>query len=156
MTKALDLVEKEIELLKEIVHGFNNGLLIFVEYRFVSVCNFFSQLDSIEPRNIRAFKRKVIKFDNFIKNYSLNKNSMLDKDEIVLCEKILIFDQILLTCFLRYDFYNIDVFDRVTDACFFRPVEIMGEHPFSQLSAVIVVLSILFFSTFILILSNFY
>ncbi len=141
---SLDLVKKEIELLKEIIQGFNNGLLLLVEYKFVSVCNFFRQLDAIEPRNIRAFKRKVTKFDNFIQDYSLKKKSMLDKDEVELCEKILNFNQILLTCFLRYDFYNIDTVDRVIDACFFRPVEIMGEYPLAT-SVVIVVLSILFF-----------
>ena len=143
--KSLDLVEKEIELLKEIVQGFNKGLLFFVEYRFISVCNFFSNFDSIEPRDVRAFKRKVTKFDNFIQNYSLKKKETLDKDEVELCEKILIFDQILLTCFLRHDFYNIDLTDEVVDACFFRPVEFMGEHPLLTTTAAAIILSILFY-----------
>lgn len=143
--KSLDLVEKEIELLKEIVHGFNKGLLFFIEYRFIGVCNFFSNFDSIEPRDVRAFERKVIKFDNFIQNYRLKKKESLDNDEIELCEKILIFNQILLTCFLRHDFYNIDLTDEIVDTCFFRPVEIMGNHPLLTTAAAAIILSVLFY-----------
>ncbi len=143
--KSLDLVKMEIELLREIVQGFNEGLLFFVEYRFINVCNFFSNFDSIEPRDLRAFKRKVTKFDNFIQNYSLKKKGVLDKREVELCEKIINFDQILLTCFLRYDFYNIDTVDRIIDTCFFRPAEFMGVHPLFTTSASIIILSILFY-----------
>jgi hypothetical protein len=143
--KSLDLVEKEIELLRDIVSGFNKGLLFFAEYRFISICNFFSNLDSIEPKNIRAFERKITKFDNFIQNYNKKKMGLLDKSEVELCEKIMVFDQILLTCFLRYDFYNIDMVDRVIDTCVFRPVEFMGAHPLLTTSAVIIILSAVFY-----------
>lgn len=143
--KSLELVKMEIELLMEIVQGFNEGLLFFVEYRFIRVCNFFSNFDSIKPRDIRAFKRKVTKIDSFIRNYRSKRKGVLDKREVELCEKIIYFDQILLTCFLRYDFYNIDIVDRIIDTCFFRPVEFMGAHPLFTTSVSIIILSILFY-----------
>ena len=142
--KSLDLVKMEIELLREIVQGFNRGLLFFVEYRFISVCNFFSNMDSIEPRNIRAFKRKLTKFDNFIQNYRLKKKGILDKSEVELYEKIINFDQILLACCLRHDFYNVDLTDEIVDACFFRPVEWMGDHPIITTAVILIITSCLF------------
>mgnify|MGYP001016241063 CR=1 FL=1 len=143
--KTLDLVKMEIKLLREIVHGFNEGLLFFVEYRFINVCNFFNNFDSIEPRNIRAFKRKVTKFDNFIQNYRLKKKGLLNKDEVELCEKIINFDQILLTCFLRHDFYNVDMTDEFIDACFFRPVEWVGYHPIITTAFILIIAGCLFY-----------
>jgi len=97
-TAAKVLVEQEIALLCEIVSGFNSGLLSAIEFKFLGICNFFNNfeknkdpknigLENIEPRNIRAFKRKLIQFDNFIQKHCLNKKSSFGKDEFCCVKK---------------------------------------------------------------------
>lgn len=143
--KSIELVDMQVNLLREIIDGFNRGLLINVEFRFLGICNFLKELEIIAPRNIRAFKRKLIKFDDFIQKYPKSNGNLLTAQEIELCEKIIKFEQMLFNCFLRHDFYDIALTDEFVDLCFFRPVEWVGNHPVISTAVVFAVLAILFY-----------
>lgn len=142
--KYLAVIDREICLLSEIIEGFNNGLLVLLEYKFWGICNFFKDLELIEPRNIRAFKRKIIKFDEFIYK-KLKTQKLLNEVEIGMCNKIIEFDSILLKYFLRHDFYSIDTFDEVKDMCFYRPVEWIENHPMFSVSVFLIISGFLFY-----------
>ncbi|KKQ32498.1 MAG: hypothetical protein US49_C0007G0040 [candidate division TM6 bacterium GW2011_GWF2_37_49] len=143
LREALSLINKEIALFTEIVDGFNKGKNPLIQLKFMALCNYFKNREAVEPRHLRIFENKVYKFDDCIQKYVAERRAVLSNDEIALCEKIFQFNEILVSCCLNYEYFDIDVFDRVVDWTVHRPVEAMKAHPYITAAVVITIVTII-------------
>lgn len=126
---AQQLINKEMSLLRDIVAEFNKGSSIYIHSRFRNICDYFKNHEFVEPRHLRIFEKKVEKFDEFIQRYFAERRTMLTENENKLCEMLHTFNDILLSNFLKYEYFEIDIFDRIADCAFYRPIEEARAHP---------------------------
>lgn len=143
LSEALSLINQELELLKYIVDGFNHGENQYIQARFISLCMYFQGKDAIEPRHLRAFKNKVEKFNDYVQKYISEQRSFLSKDKIDMCEKIIKFNEILVSSLLNYEYFEIDIFDKIVDWTIHRPIEGAKAHPYITTAVIVTIITVL-------------
>lgn len=123
------LVSKTLDLLSQIIDGFNKGHLLAFEYKFLSICRYFKNANTVEPRHIRVFRLKIKKLRKHIKRYFAERKNLMSRDEIEMCNKIYQFSLMLSTSLLESEYLGITVADQVLDLVAFRPYELLCAHP---------------------------
>jgi hypothetical protein len=138
LSMLLELVEDAIRKMSGIVDVFNSDTFytqenqyrnLEIQYKFVNVCNFLKDGNEVEPRHLRKLRDKIKEFDRYLKSYCLREKDFLTQTEIGVFNKITQLNQILLEHLLKNEFLRLDFADKFIDYVFYRPLELVCEHP---------------------------
>jgi len=127
-------LDDSIILFENIVHDFNKGCLTRnpeIFFKFANICQNWKgmELSDLEPKHLRNFKKKIQRFDRYVKRYCLNRKDILQASETVLFNRLIILNQRILDGLFIEDLLGIDVTDKIIDTLFVRPYEFVCENP---------------------------
>jgi hypothetical protein len=141
---AISLIDGTIAALGSIVDAFNNGGLAYnpeIEYRFITMCNFLSDIPEVQPRHVRNYKEHIEKFNDYVQKYRVCRKDFLKPSDLELIDKITHLNHRIKTYILRDEFLGICFADKVLDSVVYRPLDFMSKHPIIVTASVLVVLA---------------
>jgi len=131
LLSAASIIGEAIKLIDQIIDDLNSQCFFAnpeIEYRFVNMCNFLADVTSVKSRHIRLLSEKVKQFNEYVTIYCINRKDFLERRDLELFNKITKFNQILVLCLLREEYFDIDFFDSLTDYMVYQPWEFVCKH----------------------------
>ena len=130
-----NIIDQVHSLFKEIIHGLNLGGHPELRIKFINVSNYFDEnkfKEGFEPRDLRAFREKLSKFDKYVKRECTNRSYF--NHDVQLYDQIIQFNALIRKHLNTWQNYlNITVADKVVDNFIFRPYEWVCKNPVTSI-----------------------
>ena len=144
LSASLKLMHEASVLLQSIVDDFNKGCLSHspeIQRKFFAVCDACKGItfEEIEPHCLRTQVEKSKEFNAYIVQYCLTRRAFLNYADFELFNKMVQFNQIIITCFGCEELFDIDYATKALDWLVHRPSEFIYQNRYPLLLATAVI-----------------
>ena len=99
--------------------------------------------ETVHPWNLRCQLQGVKQFNQYLMNYCISRKDFLEVEDLKLFDKITKFNQILMLCILRDEYFDVGIDDKFIDTCFHRPMEFILRNKIFAVSVPITIIGCL-------------